>query len=97
MLHDISDGGLAVAVAEVCIASGVGATITEDDPGRLFSEDPHRFIAVFERGQLELPTELARQVGSIGGDTLTVGSAQPIDLEMVVETHRLAIPRRMAG
>ena len=97
VLHDISDGGLAVAVAEVCIASGVGATITEDDPGRLFSEDPHRFIAVFERGQLELPTELARQVGSIGGDTLTVGSAQPIDLEMVVETHRLAIPRRMAG
>ncbi len=97
VLHDISDGGLAVAVAEVCIASGVGATITEEDTGRLFSEDPHRFIAVFEQGQIELPTELARQVGSIGGDTLTLGLAQPIDLEVVVETHRLAIPRRMAG
>jgi len=29
--HDVSDGGLAVAVAEMCIASRLGATLTLDD------------------------------------------------------------------
>jgi phosphoribosylformylglycinamidine synthase len=50
--HDVSDGGLAVAVAEMAFAGGVGADVT--DPGRgfrlesdeylLFSESTTRFI-----------------------------------------------------
>ncbi|HEX6221910.1 MAG TPA: phosphoribosylformylglycinamidine synthase subunit PurL, partial [Acidimicrobiia bacterium] len=32
VLHDISDGGLAVALAEVCIASGVGAVVESANP-----------------------------------------------------------------
>ena len=37
VLHDISTGGLAVALAEICIASGIGADISYDDWRSLFS------------------------------------------------------------
>jgi phosphoribosylformylglycinamidine synthase len=97
VLHDISDGGLAVAVAEICVASGTGATVPNDDPGLLFCEDPHRVIAVFEPGSVELPSGLARRVGTMGGNRLTMGSSPPVDLTTLIDTHREAIPRRMAG
>jgi len=97
VLHDISDGGLAVAVAEVCIAAGVGATIEDVDTGLLFSEDPHRFIAVFAPGSVDLPEGPARRVGVIGGQTLALGRSEPVALDLITEIHRNAIPRRMAG
>jgi phosphoribosylformylglycinamidine synthase len=97
VLHDVSDGGRAVAVAEICIASGIGATVPGSESGELFSEDPHRFIAVFEPGTVDLPADMSRKVGTIGGDTFVIGGSEPIDLGVLVETHRNAIPRRMAG
>ena len=97
VLHDISDGGLAVAIAEVCIASQIGANITESDNGRLFSEDPHRLIAVLEAGTVEMPEGLSRRVGTIGGHTLVLGSADPIDVVKLIATFEGAIPRLMAG
>jgi phosphoribosylformylglycinamidine synthase len=97
VIHDVSDGGLAVAVAEVCISSGIGATLDIDGPGDLFCEDPHRVIAVFEPGSVDLPAELARRVGTMGGKQVSFGDAAPIDLETLARTHREAIPRRMAG
>ncbi|KAB0680877.1 phosphoribosylformylglycinamidine synthase subunit PurL [Aureimonas leprariae] len=47
--HDLSDGGLAVAMAEMCIASGVGAEITVGENrtqahALLFGEDQARYI-----------------------------------------------------
>jgi phosphoribosylformylglycinamidine synthase len=46
--HDVSEGGLAVAVAEMCIASGLGATIDslphEDVTAALFSESAGRLV-----------------------------------------------------
>jgi phosphoribosylformylglycinamidine synthase len=97
VLHDVSDGGRAVAVAEICIASGIGATVPGSESGELFSEDPHRFIAVFEPGTVDLPADMSRKVGTIGGDTFVIGGSKPIDLAVLVDTHRNAIPRRMAG
>jgi phosphoribosylformylglycinamidine synthase subunit PurL len=97
VLHDISDGGLAVAISEVCIASQIGAIVTESDNGRLFSEDPHRLIAVLEANTVELPGDLSRKVGTIGGHSLVLGSSDPIDVEKLIETFEGAIPRLMAG
>ena len=97
VLHDISDGGLAVAIAEVCIASQIGANVTESDNGRLFSEDPHRLIAVLEPHTVELPEGISRKVGTIRGDSLALGSSDPIDVRRLIETFEGAIPRRMAG
>lgn len=97
VLHDISDGGLAVAVAEICIASRVGAALAELDDAGLFSEDPHRFIAMFEPGSVELPGDFSRMVGTIGGDGLTLGESSPTGVDRLTETYLDAIPRRMAG
>ena len=48
-VHDVSDGGLAVALAEMAIASGIGATIdaaaVEGEPhGFFFGEDQGRYV-----------------------------------------------------
>jgi phosphoribosylformylglycinamidine synthase subunit PurL len=69
VLHDISDGGLAVALAEVCIASGVGAKVASEHP---FSEDPHRFLLVAEPGSITPPHDIARRIGTITGQDLVI-------------------------
>ena len=97
VLHDISDGGLALAVAEVCIASQIGAMLTEFDNGRLFSEDPHRLIAVLEAGTVELPEDFSRKVGTMGGDTFVLGPSDPVAVHELTDVFDGAIPRRMAG
>jgi phosphoribosylformylglycinamidine synthase subunit PurSL len=60
--HDLSDGGLAVALAEMAIAGGLGANVTlsaisrEDDAASdlvlLFSESPSRFLLEVSPGCL---------------------------------------------
>ncbi|MDY3562601.1 phosphoribosylformylglycinamidine synthase subunit PurL [Gemmata sp. JC673] len=47
--HDLSEGGFAVAVAEMCFAGGIGADVTSlpgdlPDEAKLFSESPTRFV-----------------------------------------------------
>jgi phosphoribosylformylglycinamidine synthase len=47
--HDLSEGGLAVAAAEMCLAGGVGVDLTSlpgelSDEAKLFSESPSRFL-----------------------------------------------------
>ena len=93
VLHDISDGGAAVAIAEICIASGVGADVVLNNP---FSEDPHRFLAVFAPGKVDLSGDLARRLGTVGGDHLTI-NRESIDLSEVVSTWRDAIPEALTG
>ncbi len=44
--HDIAEGGLAVAVAECCIAGAIGATIRLPDGFELFGEAPGRGFVV---------------------------------------------------
>jgi len=48
-VHDLSEGGLAVAVAEMCIAGDYGATLPGDfDVVTLFSESNSRFVIEVE-------------------------------------------------
>ncbi len=47
--HDLSEGGLAVAIAEMAFAGGIGADLTAlpgslSDEAKLFSESPTRFL-----------------------------------------------------
>ena len=77
VLHDVSDGGLAVALAEICIASGHGAVVDAPNP---FSEDPHRALAVFPAGTVAMNARSARRIGTMGGDRIVInGSAIPLD------------------
>ena len=44
-VHDVSSGGLAVALAEMAVAAGIGCAVDAvDDPAELFSELPSRFV-----------------------------------------------------
>jgi phosphoribosylformylglycinamidine synthase II len=93
VLHDISDGGLAVALAEICIASGVGATVSSDHP---FSEDPHRLLAIAEPGSLEIPADLGRLVGKMGGDTIVINRST-LSLERCARIWTTSLEQAIAG
>ncbi len=104
-LHDISDGGLALAVAEMAIAGGVGARVTFREWRHLFSEDPHRFLAAVPPAMAQRVHDLAVEVGipavrigTFGGDEIAFeqgGIRAVVSLEMATDTYRNAIPRRM--
>jgi phosphoribosylformylglycinamidine synthase len=64
-VHDVSEGGLAVALAEAGIAGGVGAELDlSDDSLTLFGEGGGRAILA-SSGELPFP-----RIGSVGGSTL---------------------------
>jgi phosphoribosylformylglycinamidine synthase len=75
LVHDVSEGGLAVCLAEMAIRSEVGARLDlRDDPVELFGETGGRAV-------LALPPELVevdplgasvalRRIGEVGGETL---------------------------
>ena len=80
-VHDISDGGLIAAAAEMALASDVGLTLKDQywDVAELFGEDQARYLIAIP------PTEYARiferaaaadvdmhSVGDAGGDSLVV-------------------------
>ena len=85
-VHDISDGGLLVTVAEMALASGIGATIAPDWSSevhlnaQMFGEDQGRYVvtgdaaAILARAQAAGVT--ATRIGSTGGDAVTVGDAE---------------------
>ncbi|MGB7655460.1 MAG: phosphoribosylformylglycinamidine synthase subunit PurL [Novosphingobium sp.] len=83
--HDVSDGGLAVAVAEMALAGNIGAAISiEDHPGSLtgmyFGEDQAIYIltssldatALIER--LNEHGVVGEQIGTTGGSALVFES-----------------------
>jgi phosphoribosylformylglycinamidine synthase len=93
--HDVSDGGLAVSLAESCIRGGRGATIVlPRDPARLFGEAPGRFVLAVNPVQWPAVEGLARGhgvamqvVGTVGGSRLriTTGEAPPAQDDVVLD------------
>ena len=96
VLHDVSSGGIAVAVAEICIASGVGAKLDDGDWQSWLSEAPHRFLAVLPAGELpEVGDVPAREIGTLGGTEISFGRYGSAPLDIATRAWRDAIPRRM--
>ncbi|HEX6220564.1 MAG TPA: hypothetical protein VF115_05685, partial [Acidimicrobiia bacterium] len=61
-----------------------------------FSEDPHRFLAVIEPGSVELPFDLARKIGEIGGQEIVVNGAS-VGLTEASDAWHHAIERALGG
>lgn len=96
VLHDISAGGLAVALAEICIRSGIGATLTNMDWRLLLDEAPSRFLAVAAPGtDLGIDDVPMRKIGSFGGNRISFGRHGSVDLNEAEDIWRNALPRRM--
>ena len=100
--HDVAEGGLAVALAECCLAGGVGASVELDaDAEALFGEGAGGFLVSAAAAALEdLRSRVAvRALGSVGGERLRVlsprasqqaASAAPQDSARVVIDATLA-------
>jgi phosphoribosylformylglycinamidine synthase subunit PurL len=95
-IHDISAGGIGVALAECALASGVGADVAEPhDHVRLFSEAPSRVLVATKRpemllGAAERAGVPAKKIGVARGSRLIVGT---VDLEvaaLATASRRLA-------
>ncbi len=92
VLHDVSDGGLAVTIAEICIRSAVGATVDTSHP---FCEDPHRFVAVMPEQKASFPPDIARRIGVIGGTRIDFGNGASIAVDVASRLWRRAIPEAL--
>jgi phosphoribosylformylglycinamidine synthase len=107
-VHDASDGGLAVTLAEMAIAGGVGCTVAPEEAipaaAWCFSESASRVVVavapegvpgVLERARAGgVP---ARDCGSTGGDRIIVTGACDVTLDDATRAWRDAIPDRVAG
>ncbi|MDB5085656.1 MAG: phosphoribosylformylglycinamidine synthase, partial [Bacilli bacterium] len=97
--HDCADGGLAVALAESCIAGGIGAVVNMDSELRtdavLFGETPSRILlevtpehrALLEALALEMECPITL-LGQVEGDSLLIGVNESIVIDASV--HDLA-------
>jgi phosphoribosylformylglycinamidine synthase len=104
-VHDLADGGLAIAAAEMALASDVGITL--NDPGvdahaALFGEDQARYlIAAADPGPILAAAGAAgvacRLVGSAGGETFATQGLFAISLSRLRATHEGWMPRYMEG
>ncbi|MDO8587023.1 MAG: phosphoribosylformylglycinamidine synthase subunit PurL [Armatimonadota bacterium] len=110
--HDCSEGGLAVAIAESCIAGGTGAEVELMAPGpysaTLFGEAQSRIIVSAPVENVDQLRKLAAEhnitftaIGNVGGSKLRIGlnGAKLIDsdLETIARAWRGAIPAYMVG
>src|SRR5436190_5052750 len=99
--HDLSDGGLAVALAESCLRGGTGCTVRlpEDPFTALFSESAARAVVAVRPGSETAFSQLAEAhgvpaaaIGSTGGDSLTVDGCFAIPLAELAAVHTQTLP-----
>ncbi len=108
--HDVSDGGFAVAVAEMAMASGIGAEIDvpADWPQAplFFGEDQGRYLVTVgldpqgdEIADLWRAAEaagiFAPWIGTTGGDALKLGDDCTIAVSLLKDAHESWFPAYM--
>lgn len=107
-VHDVSDGGLLVAIAEMALAGGKGVTL-EASPDHLpahalwFGEDQARYLiaaspdkadAIHKAAALaEVPIRL---LGRVGGEAIALQGEAPLPLGTLRTVHEDWLPRFMA-
>jgi phosphoribosylformylglycinamidine synthase len=105
--HDVSDGGLLVAVAEMALAGTTGARLlpgpAEVEPHAFwFGEDQARYVLAVEAAAPLLAAAAAvgvpaARLGVSGGKDLTLPSGDTISLETLLGVHERFLPALMEG
>ncbi len=107
--HDVSDGGLAVAVAEMALAGGMGASLMAPPAGQspegwLFGEDQGRYVIAAPAAEADailmdaaVAGIAAIIIGETGSDALTLKPDTPIWLAALRDAHEGWLPRYMAA
>jgi phosphoribosylformylglycinamidine (FGAM) synthase-like enzyme len=97
-VHDISEGGLACALAESCIAGGLGARVAGVAAGEaeLFGEGPGGVLIAGPPEAVEA-VEDARVIGVVGGDALEIAGVLSIPVGRLRDVYEGAIPAALAA
>ncbi|HZO46968.1 MAG TPA: AIR synthase related protein, partial [Xanthobacteraceae bacterium] len=106
-VHDVSDGGVLVALAEMAMASGIGAEL-ETPPltahAFWFGEDQARYVVTADAGKAARILDGAkaagvpvRELGITGGDALVLAGERPVRVATLRETSEGWLPAFMAG
>jgi phosphoribosylformylglycinamidine synthase len=108
-VHDVSDGGLLVALAEMAIASGIGAKlygapVTTPPHAFWFGEDQGRYIVTTPNDTAEAVIAKARaanipvrRLGQTAGDALTLVGERAMLVTTLRERFESWFPAYMAG
>jgi phosphoribosylformylglycinamidine (FGAM) synthase-like enzyme len=104
--HDLSEGGIAVAITESAVRSGLGVTLEKQDeePHRwLFSESPSRVIVSCSVEKLDVVLALAErygieghQIGTVGGDSLDLGDFS-LPLDSVIAAYESGLATKLSA
>lgn len=107
--HDVSDGGLMVALAEMAMASGIGARlyaapIMIQEHAFWFGEDQARYVVTVRPADAESTIARAkaagvpvRRIGSTAGNALTLPGEAPILVKHLSDRFEGWLPAYMAG
>jgi phosphoribosylformylglycinamidine synthase len=104
--HDLSDGGLLVALAEMAMPSGIGVTLALPAGvpvhGFLFGEDQARYLlATGQPGEVLAAAAKAGvpalRLGETGGDALTLKGDSAISVMELRRINEAWLPAYMAG
>jgi phosphoribosylformylglycinamidine synthase len=90
--HDVAEGGVAIALAECCIAGGIGATVDLDGVER-FAEGPGAFVVSGSREGLAALGRAARIVGDVGGSELAIAGERPVEVAELSRVHAEGLAR----
>ncbi|NLG10021.1 MAG: phosphoribosylformylglycinamidine synthase subunit PurL [Coriobacteriaceae bacterium] len=102
--HDCSEGGIAITLAECCIAGGIGALVDLDDElpavASLFSETQSRIVvSVSEEQVSELITRLQQAqvpysvIGEIGGESLSIEGKLEVPIAQIACTFSQSLEK----
>jgi phosphoribosylformylglycinamidine synthase len=107
--HDLSDGGLAVALAEMAIAGNLGARL-DAAPSDLamhaywFGEDQARYLVTARPEEVEKIAARAAQasvplqrIGMTGGDAVAIANERPLLVSALSKRFESWLPEYMAG
>ncbi|WP_116653836.1 phosphoribosylformylglycinamidine synthase subunit PurL [Pelagibacterium sediminicola] len=111
-VHDLSDGGLALGLAEMAIKGGLGATVNQlndiDPVPTFFGEDQGRYLVTVNLDpqgdemralwkRAEAAGLFAPWIGVTGGDALKLGEARAISVEQLQEAYEGWFPGYMGA
>ena len=105
--HDVSDGGLAVTLAEMCMASSKGMKVDVQGAyvhAALFGEDQSRYVLTMPQSYANMFAANAEgsgvyfsRLGTVDGDRLTIGKSVSLSVSEMTAVHEAWLPSYMEG
>ena len=108
-VHDVSDGGLLVALTEMAMAGGIGAQLLAAPTSIVphaywFGEDQARYVVTVPQADAGLVMAKMRvvevpcvRIGTTGGDLISVSGEAPVSIETLKNGFEGWLPNYMAA